>query len=321
MAFEFRWFLLGALVGLSGCAGGGGAVVPPGAPPLAPSAELRTAESTSSGLLFAAFPDRVDVYRKDATGSPAPLRTITGMGSVRSVATDRFGNVYVGDGAAWTVREYGPLASGNAKPLHVYTASTPPGPHEITALGVRWDGGIAVLASDTAAGTSAFAMFEASDHSFEVKKQLAGEGLALAVDGSGDVLVGHTDLNFDSQEAAIERFSPHPYGFHDDGTLVTPVFSGFGLAVAASPSNVLQVNSGRYDGSGDTALTPAGSLGFYDKGDSLAFDARGRLYESNVVPANYPRSIDVFAANGTLSRIIFIQRENGLGPIGLAVSG
>jgi hypothetical protein len=184
-----------------------------------------------------------------------------------------------------------------------------------------------VLADRSGAGTqgSAFGVFGPRDHVFEVIKPLPGDyGLGLGVDGSGDVLIGYEDpAHFGTQEAFVERFSPHPYGFHDDGTVAGPVYPGLGFGLAASPFNALQVNEFRYAGSGDPALTLVTTLDDVLRSPQVAFDLEGKLFEVSSGPNTDPSIAFVFpkdVGNGEPVRSFNVGRENGFHPIGIAVS-
>jgi hypothetical protein len=177
--------------------GGGGVAIPP--PVAAVSSDARSVESAPAGLLYLAFSDHIDVYPKNASGSPTPIRTITGLPVISAIAVDRFGKLYVGDGGPWTVRVFGPNANGAATPIHTYVGPPPAtdGPndrHRIAGIGVRPDGGIAaLLQSDPTGGRPGhvtFGVFDPNTATLGIVQALPdgdGLGLGLAVNGSGDV--------------------------------------------------------------------------------------------------------------------------------------
>jgi hypothetical protein len=103
--------------------GGGGAAIPQQV--AAAASDTHSVESAPAGVIYLAFSDHIDVYPKNASGSPTPIRTITGLPVISAIAVDRFGKLYVGDGGAWTVRVFGPNANGDVFPKDL-TSSTPP---------------------------------------------------------------------------------------------------------------------------------------------------------------------------------------------------
>jgi hypothetical protein len=301
MVFRLRALLLCIAISSSACGGGGGSALLPAAGGSAADAPTRTVESSLTGVIFLAYPDHIAVYRKDATGSPAPVRTITGLSNVSGIALDRFGNLYVSDSASWTVREFDPRAHGNASPLHVFTArdrDRSEARHGIVAIGLRWDGGIAALAERVTAASSAvsFGVFEPGDHAFGVVKQFAGmEGRGLTVDGSGNVLLAYGVPGDRLGAVVLERFSPHPYGFHDDGAILKfDLGSPYAwLAIAASPFNALQINDSRFSSSADPVPTYVGPRGDILRAPHLAFDMEGRLISVSIGPNNLPALVAV----------------------------
>lgn len=297
-----------ALFALSACAGANGTVaVTPRTAGDAPSA-ARAVEAQSAGSIYLAFKNRVDVYAKSASGTPAPVRSITGLPSISAIALDRFGYLYVAEANSWTVRKFAPNASGHASPLRVFVAPDPQSHssadyHAIVAIGLRYDGGIAALAAQQLSGSSypslRIGVFHPSDGEFDVAQVRSSTlGAGLAVDGSGDVLFGFSDST-QSQPALvqIERFSPHPPGFNDDGPIAAfgPDATSHGIALAASPSNMLQVNEFRCTSSGSS--TTCVMLNAAPQVRQAAFDAEGRLFSASVGPSpGFELRVEVFAA-------------------------
>ncbi len=301
MRFGLRSVSLCAALVLSACGGGGGSV--PAAPVGATDgrqAVARSPEAIPTGVIYVAFAHHVNVYPKAATGFAAPIRSITGLTETRSIAVDRFGNLYVGEATSWTVRKFAPTAHGNAAPLKVFTASDPQpagaSTHSIVAIGLRYDGGIAVLAQRTSGGQSSLTVgvFDPGYGGFDIVKQLPEYGSSLAVDGSGNILFGHGS-DQPGIAAFIERLSPHPYGYHDDGDLAN--FNGFdlsrgaGLFIAASGHDDVQVNFVRWtendgpgldSGNSVTQLTGERSI------RNMSFDVAGRLFLLTVGPGAFP---------------------------------
>ncbi len=284
-----------ALFALSACAGGNGpaTVTPRTAGDAQPAAARAVENQSAPGFIYLAFKNRVDVYAKSATGTPAPVRSITGLPNVSAISLDRSGNLYVAASSSWTVREFGPSAGGNASPLRVFSAPDPQShssadSHSIVAIGLRYDFGIAALAAQKLASSSypslRIGVFHPSDGEFDVAQvRPSTVGSGLAVDGSGDVLFGFSDATQSPPALVqIERFSPHPAGFNDDGPIAAfgPDATTNGIALAASPSNAFQVDQFRCSGgnSGTTCIL----LNAAPTVRQLAFDAEGRLFSVSV---------------------------------------
>ncbi|MEA2664203.1 MAG: hypothetical protein QOI11_1147 [Candidatus Eremiobacteraeota bacterium] len=331
-----------ALIASSACAGAGGiaALPPPAAAGDESQATARTDESLAAGVIYVAFPDRIDVYPKTATGSPLPVRSLTGLPSFGPLALDRFQNLYIGDGTSWTVREYGPDASGRARPIRVFTApdrAHPSQSHRIAGIALRYDGGVAVLAErgDSPPLATAIGVFSARDGGFDIAQERPGPipGATLTVDGAGNVLFAYKTGpdRIDPAPMNIERFSPHPRGFNDDGVVATiPGYYAYRQnAMAASAHDALQFNQLRCNGSDGRTVTCAEDIGVAPYAQALKFDAEERLYSVSVGPHPSTQSIvEVYPAapHEAQGRLRFFYPHRTMsagdfsGPFDLAVS-
>lgn len=286
---QLRSFCLCAALALSACGGGGGSVpAVPGSPNVLPQSASRATESVSAGSIYVAFAHRVDVYPKEASGHPSPNRSITGLPTIGAIAVDRFGYLYVAEANAWTVREFASTAHGNAQPVRTFVAKDPaPGgssaQHATYAIQVRYDGGVALLGQrfphPAQPDTLTIGVFDARYGGFDVVQNRAGFGESLGVDGSGNVLFTYRPSKGSSQ-FFVERFSPHPYGFNDDGPIGAFDSAGGvqGAQLAAAPNDTLELDILRCSENEGPALVCGLGPGVSEPILNMAFDAYLRLY-------------------------------------------
>jgi hypothetical protein len=319
-----HWVALLPLAGfLCSCGSGGGAM------PTSPSngttigaqtlsaavaTSIRTTDSLKNRFIAVLYPDHFSVYDKSARGSGTPSTTHTLPFTASSIAVDYSNNIYIADSKSWTVYKYGSPKS--VTPAATYLVADPAADsaqydHSIAAIGVRYDGGIAALLvrSPKAGGAAqySFGVITPNNNALGIVAQLSSSvsGGNLMVDGSGDVLV-ETIINFPIQgitvqPVAVERFSPHPDGFHDDGiiyqNLILGPFMDVGVvdyeAWAASGSDELLARGTLYPTANNTGVfNPTAGSGTAAQGTGInltcptplglplhaAFDGNDKLY-------------------------------------------
>ncbi len=240
--------------------------------------------------MYIGFTQRVDVYRKDATGPAVPVRTITGLPVIASIALDRFGNLYVAEAGSWTVREFAPNASGNARPTHVFTAIPPfqPLPSELRFtydIAVRYDGGIALLGARAGLTYEALVggVINPHDDGYDILFERPGPNFAhgMALDGAGELIFGLADSSGgypNTKPMIFTRYSPHPTGFRADGQIGSIADIGNEFAIAASNGDALQMNAYRCNGSDAPTVTCSTRTSLVPFLEHVAFDAEGRLF-------------------------------------------
>jgi hypothetical protein len=246
------------ILGLCSCGGGAATPPSIGAPVMAPASTSTLSTSASSGVstmstttsstassggtvqtaslqsdpnpIYLAYSDHVAVYANGATGNATPIRTFTTNGLTTLITADYSKNIYLVD-TKNVIHEYRPTASGSGGEIATYdiNASVPAStsPYSILGIGVRWDGGIALaLTRNTSTGAfeeSDFSIFDPSNKTLSTVEKLPGSvleaGNALAVDGSGAVLIGYNSSSA-SNPFAVRRWYPQPSGFQDQGDVV-----------------------------------------------------------------------------------------------------
>lgn len=300
--------LCAAVVALNACGGtSAGTSVPALSSGTGAQTVSRSNESRTSGVIYVEFGDRIDVYPKTAQGTPAPVRSITGLPAFGPLALDRFGNLYVGDTVSWTVREYRTSATGTVQLLRTFSAPDrqhPTDQHFTLGLAVRYDGGIAMLGGRSprtaSPAVSVLGVFSARDGGFDILQERPESVGGLTVDGVGNVLFAYvTPAHIDFPAPAnIVRFSPHPYGFHDDGVIgiVDGNYQRFAFAMAASPSDALQFNDLRCNASDERTVTCNEQTSVQPHFQALKFDAEQNLYSLSVAPNLAQAIVEVFRA-------------------------
>jgi hypothetical protein len=241
---RIRWGALLFAAFFCSC-GGGGKGGTGMASPTIPAQTLSTggAPATSStdalksSFIAVVYADHFSVYDRSARGTATPTVTHPLTFTASSIAVDASNSIYIADSKSWTVYKYGSVKS--ATPEATYSVTDPASDaslynDSVASIGVRYDGGIAALLMRTpksgAAPQYSFGIITPSNDSLGIVAQLtssASQGILsggnVMVDGSGDVLI-ETLINYSFagqtvQPIAVERFSPHPDGFHDDGVI------------------------------------------------------------------------------------------------------
>jgi hypothetical protein len=253
---RIRWGALLFAAFLCSCGGGVGAgMTPPsttaaqtlspvsapassaGTSAAAVNASTRTTDSLKNSFIAVLYPDHFSVYDRSARGLATPTVTHTLPFTASSIATDYSNSIYIADSKSWTVYKYSSAKSATPETTYSVVDSAPDASQyndSIAAVGVRYDAGIAALLvrSPKNGGPAqySFGIITPSNGVLRIVAQLTSSVSAgnrssgnLMVDGSGDVLV-ETIINYsfpggNAQPVAVERFSPHRDGFHDDGII------------------------------------------------------------------------------------------------------
>ena len=309
---------------LCSCGAGGAGPTVPAPQPAAQSAttQAATTETTATtvttastsgagGAIYLGYATHVDVYPKNASGAASPIRTLNVSAAAAILAEDSAHDLYVSDGS-WSIREYRAGAQGNAAPIATYTLADPlPNPsaydHFLNGIGVRWDGGIAVLVSRMPANSTAyssqdeayFGIVDPKSSQLQIVERIAdgvsgppGASNGISVDGSGNVIVTYGYLApfgpSTTLGSEVRRFSTHPDGFYDDGPLTT--FGNLDGTVAVSQTNQLYAAQTLYPvdlaplAAGTPLQVPCCPIAPAD----AAFDAKGRLFVLSTQIRDFP---------------------------------
>jgi hypothetical protein len=273
-----------------------------------------TADALKHRFIAVLYPDHLSLYDKSARGAGTPTATRTLPFTASSIALDRADDIYIADAKSWTVYKYS--SPGSASPTATYSAAdaAPDAAQyndSIAAIGVRHDGGIAALLVRSpkrgGAAQYSFGVITPGNNALGIVAKLPSSisGGNLMVDGSDDVLI-ETIIEYPfegitAQPVAVERFSPRPTGFHDDGIIylnwIRGPFMDVGIvnyeAWATSGTNELFARNTLYPTTNRTGVfhpAAAGATPDRDAGIKLtcpapfglplhaAFDGSGQLY-------------------------------------------